>query len=94
MWPFFSFSLKGYIYIYIAIHRQIFSLYHNTPVGQYTRDSRSWDENPIYLGCLSIQENHVTDNYSTNNNVVFFFCFRFEKSIREQLLTPDHNTLD
>ena len=35
-----------YIYIYIIIHRQTFSLYHNTSVQLDIRDSWSWDWNP------------------------------------------------
>ena len=33
------------------------------------------------LKCLNIHGAHVTANNSTDNNVVFFFCFRFENSI-------------
>ena len=36
----------------------------------------------------------MTGNKSTNNYVVFFFCFRFENSILKQLLILDHNALD
>ena len=34
----------------------------------------------IDIGCLNIPGAHVTANNSTNNNVVFFFCFWFENS--------------
>ena len=33
------------------------------------------------IGCLNVHGTHVAANYSTNNNVVLFFCFRFENSI-------------
>ena len=49
---------------------------------------------PIYIGYLNIHGSHVTANNSTNNNVVFFFCFRFENSILKQLLILDHNVLE
>ena len=45
----------------------------------------------INAGCLKIL---VTANNSTNDNVVFFFYFRFENSILKQLLIFDHNLLD
>ena len=45
-----------------------------------------------YTGCLNIHGAHVTANNSSNNNVVLFFCFRFENSI--QLLILDPNALD
>ena len=35
-----------YIYMYIVIHRQTVSLYHNSLVGLDTRDSRNWDRKP------------------------------------------------
>ena len=35
----------------------------------------------LYIVCLNIHGTHVTANNSTNNNAVFFFCFRFEISI-------------
>ena len=34
-----------------------------------------------YIECHDIHMTHVIANNSTNNNVVFFFCFRFENSI-------------
>ena len=48
-----SFSnLKGYIYIYIVIHRQTVSFYQNSSVWLDTQDARSRDRNPskyIYI---------------------------------------------
>ena len=41
-----------------------------------------------------IHESYVTANNPWNNNVVFFFCFRFEDSLPYQLLILDHNALD
>ena len=34
-----------------------------------------------YIGCLNKHGSHVTANYSTNNNVVFFFRFSFENIV-------------
>ena len=33
------------------------------------------------IGCLNIHGSPVIANKSTNNNVMLFFCFRFENSI-------------
>ena len=34
---------------------------------------------PIKIACLNIHVTHVTANYSTNNNVVFFFVSDLKK---------------
>ena len=46
MWPVSLFFLKEYTYIYIVIHRQTVSLYHNSLVWLDTQDARSRDRNP------------------------------------------------
>ena len=35
-----------------------------------------------YIGCLNIYGTHVTAYNSSTNNVVFFFCLRFENNIQ------------
>ena len=35
-----------------------------------------------HRGCLNMHGTHMTANNSTNNNVVFFACFRFKNSIQ------------
>ena len=48
----------------------------------------------IYIGCLNIHRTLLTANNFTNNNVVFFFSFRFEIVYYKKQLILDHNALD
>ena len=74
-------SIYIHIYIYIVIHRQTVSLYHNSTVWLDTQDSSSWDQNlpnftlDLVSDCSDVLATYISSGIITHFELAFVFFY-------------------